>query len=456
MRSFTPGYYPHLSYLLRRLNLPTSPQYYTFSFPTGLKFTSNLRSIRTTFSRSTITRLGGLRPFLVELFFTFLAYLYFTFLLLALRFPLLSPFIPTPYHDESLATYTARIRLPSAFTQSYLLPLIAAMASADPSTVASLPAIDVVKYRLTTLGTGHVTVSGGIGQLQTALLNSITRLGNGKLRTGRRVESVESYPTTAGKTALRVRWRRVSEWGTAPPNSDVEKESFDIVIFAVPPNVVARLWTPAKRLEAVPVWPVIVEVVDWERREAERRGRSSKSQHGNHKSRLEGVEPEDTISLELNGSATHWAGDAVAVITRPDRGADTPPMSPGGYRTAGIVATRRFLRVGRTPESRKLVNEVLGMDRATVKGGWGLGRMFPTVKGPGSWWGKRFEEVEGGEGEGVWRQGGEGVYITGGWCWDGMVLLEGCVVSAERVVEEMVARRGVGRVASEGKVRVKA
>lgn len=155
------------------------------------------------------------------------------------------------------------------------------------------------------------------------------------------------------------------------------------------------------------------------------------------KQRLVGVEIEDTISLEFDGAATHWAGDTVAVVTRPDTG-DVAPLSPSRekLRTAGIVATRRFLRVGRTPASRKLVNEVLGIGevRKSVKS-----------KGPLSWWGKSYDEVEGKEGE-EWSQGRDGVYITGGWCWDGMVLLEGCVVSGGRVVGEVVARRGLGKV----------
>lgn len=32
--------------------------------------------------------------------------------------------------------------------------------------------------------------------------------------------------------------------------------------------------------------------------------------------------------------------------------------------------------------------------------------------------------------------GEEGVWVVGGWAWDGMVLLEGCVVSAMRVARE--------------------
>ncbi|KAH8703651.1 hypothetical protein BGW36DRAFT_423204 [Talaromyces proteolyticus] len=36
-----------------------------------------------------------------------------------------------------------------------------------------------------------------------------------------------------------------------------------------------------------------------------------------------------------------------------------------------------------------------------------------------------------------WRYGDDGVHLAGGWCRDGMVLLEGCVVSAMRLAPEL-------------------
>jgi len=36
-----------------------------------------------------------------------------------------------------------------------------------------------------------------------------------------------------------------------------------------------------------------------------------------------------------------------------------------------------------------------------------------------------------------WLNGDGNVWLVGGWCWDGMVLLEGCVISAMRVADGM-------------------
>jgi hypothetical protein len=37
----------------------------------------------------------------------------------------------------------------------------------------------------------------------------------------------------------------------------------------------------------------------------------------------------------------------------------------------------------------------------------------------------------------LWRNGDDNVYLVGGWRWDGMVLLEGCVVSAMRIADAL-------------------
>jgi hypothetical protein len=36
-----------------------------------------------------------------------------------------------------------------------------------------------------------------------------------------------------------------------------------------------------------------------------------------------------------------------------------------------------------------------------------------------------------------WTNGDGNVYLVGGWCWDGMVMLEGCIVSAIRVADAL-------------------
>jgi hypothetical protein len=70
----------------------------------------------------------------------------------------------------------------------------------------------------------------------------------------------------------------------------------------------------------------------------------------------------------------------------------------------------KFLRALRTPLSRRVVNNIFGENSTN-----------PLLD----------------EKQSSWRNGDNNVWLVGGWCWDGMVLLEGCVVSAMRVAEAL-------------------
>lgn len=67
----------------------------------------------------------------------------------------------------------------------------------------------------------------------------------------------------------------------------------------------------------------------------------------------------------------------------------------------------------RTPASRKLVNNIFSADFSSTGDG-SKETLLPE-----------------------WKNGNGGVWLAGGWCWDGMVLLEGCVVSAMRVANAL-------------------
>jgi hypothetical protein len=68
----------------------------------------------------------------------------------------------------------------------------------------------------------------------------------------------------------------------------------------------------------------------------------------------------------------------------------------------------RFTRVLRSPESQRIVNAIFGAESRSC---------IDEKSVP------------------LWRNGDDNVWLAGGWCWDGMVLLEGCVVSAMRVAD---------------------
>ncbi|RFU29776.1 hypothetical protein B7463_g6553, partial [Scytalidium lignicola] len=75
-----------------------------------------------------------------------------------------------------------------------------------------------------------------------------------------------------------------------------------------------------------------------------------------------------------------------------------------------VLRSVKFLRALRTPRSRRVVNNIFGENLTS-----------PPLD----------------EKQSPWRNGDDKIWLVGGWCWDGMVLLEGCVVSAMRVASAL-------------------
>ncbi|EGE09106.1 hypothetical protein TEQG_08039 [Trichophyton equinum CBS 127.97] len=75
-----------------------------------------------------------------------------------------------------------------------------------------------------------------------------------------------------------------------------------------------------------------------------------------------------------------------------------------------VVRRSYFTRTLRTPQSRAVVNRIF--DKSATPDGQAADK-------PAGW-----------------RNGEGNVFLVGSWCWDGMVLLEGCVVSAMRAAED--------------------
>ena len=112
------------------------------------------------------------------------------------------------------------------------------------------------------------------------------------------------------------------------------------------------------------------------------------------------------IHLRSSSGSTesiHEQPSSVIVTTCP-----ATPIDP-----SKIIRRSGFTRVLRTPRSREVVNHIFD----------GSGSRNESLSKPLHW-----------------RNGDGNVWLVGGWCWDGMVLLEGCVVSAMRVADGMGLR----------------
>ena len=283
--------------------------------------------------------------------------------------------IPTRERHETLDGYLRRIWLPRRFITKYLLPLMSAVATCSHQEMLAFPASDVVQYRKLITRQKQYVVSGGVGMVQEALLQGLD------IKFGTRVVRIE--PRSSG---LEV----VFEVSDVHGETTKLNQEFDRVITAVPPNVVAGIFEPARpRLSQIPIRTLETIV----HRVPAMSQRPSSSHAADH------------ILLKtstIHGGwteATHLRTDGIAVTSC--------PIAALSARHE-VLSRSTFTRTMRTPESRRIVDDIFGMAS--------LGDANASDSKS-------------------WRNGDHGVWVVGAWCFDGMVLLEGAVASAMNVAK---------------------
>ena len=290
--------------------------------------------------------------------------------------------------EETLSEYLNRVHLPLYFTKNYLLPLISSVATCTHDQLLKFPARDILDYKRKTHRQDHYGLRDGVAPVQMALSSGVS------CRMGAYVTSVESLANGQGKPFVQIEWRSSAD------QSPSASENFDYVVLAVAPNVIEAIYKPLSRqMSHIPTVAVGSDLVQNHNLLKERSWQAFDPQPG----------PEaETIHLNSDKVATE------AVHEHPDAGVQvhTRCLLPAErYRTnQEQSSTQRsvFTRVLRTPESRRVVNEIF----------------HPT----------EYQDEEK-ESHRPWRNGDGNVFLAGGFCWDGMVLLEGCVVSAMRVAK---------------------
>ena len=284
--------------------------------------------------------------------------------------------------DESLRQYLARIRLPSSFSKYYLLPLLSSITTCPHDALLNFPAIDCVEYAKRTYRQPHYTVVGGVQNVQAKISEGqITRLGA-------TVTAVDNIGTM-----VRVSW-------TDSNAKEAHSKDFDHVIMAVTPNVVGTIYKPLQ--EAMSSIPVVFgeSVVH---HDISTIPDCSQSLQKVSRKAHQSSDQRQIMHICSNSSSTesiHQQSSSVFVTNFPIR-----PIDP-----SKVVHRTRLARVLRTPRSRKVVNQIFAVDGS---------------------------ENGDPEKEQFWRNGAGNVWLVGAWCWDGMVLLEGCVVSAMRVATSL-------------------
>ncbi|KAF2179263.1 hypothetical protein K469DRAFT_596538 [Zopfia rhizophila CBS 207.26] len=386
MRAFAGGYYNNLKAMYDHLGVKYHSQPFLFEFAMVHAEAVGRRNSNGDPSyfihASNLHKMPPPRPsavatisYLAEVVYLLACYTWFSLCCF-----LVAPRIGHRGLSETLDDYLKRIWLPEYFATYYLLPLISSVTTCPHKSLLAFPASDLTEYKRKTNGAPHYTVSNGVKAVQGKLVEGID------YELAALVSAVE--PSSDG---VRLRWKRDHD------NTETESrmETFDRVVLAVSPDIVGQVFETLRRaMSRIPTMPV-ESVVHNDRSTlgAEEFGESSETGHSAQlislRTSSDGTNRTESIHVQPSG----------ALVT-------TCPFSP--IDPSLTLHSAIFTRVLRSPESRRIVNSIFGDTHD----------YFGDEKGI----------LE-------WKNGDGNVWLVGGWCWDGMVLLEGCVISAMRVAD---------------------
>ncbi|KAL2844017.1 hypothetical protein BJX68DRAFT_257283 [Aspergillus pseudodeflectus] len=291
----------------------------------------------------------------------------------------------TTHSSETLRSYLARIFLPKYYTTRYFLPLMSSVTTCTHDELLDFPASDIVAYARRTFRRPHYTVRGGVRQAEGKLSAGL------RVRFGAKVVSVTSH-----------------EDGRV-------KGIYDKAIIAVTPDVVGSIFEPlAREMKDIPTTSVQSVV------------HQDFARIGDCSTQLRRNPRFASRATSLNSTSASASGPVSAAIHMYTNLRNGKTESIHEHLSSMLITTypideaineskilhrATFTRVLRSPRSREIVNGIFS----------------PQVNSRG-----HIEESRKG-----WKNGDGNVYLVGGWCWDGMVMLEGCIVSAIRVADAL-------------------
>jgi predicted NAD/FAD-binding protein len=371
MRAFAGGFYNNLKSLYDHLKIPYHAQPFLFEFAEAQKSLSD--QYASYFVHASNLHQLAPRPSTVGT----LQYLFEVLYLIACYgWFSLCCFLMVPYAGETLRHYVKRTRTPQRFVTYYLLPLISSVTTCPHEALLNFPANDVTEYKRRTHRAPHYTVSAGVQTVQNRLARGI------EYELGAFVKAVEPY-----EKGVKLSWQKNGE--------ALHTEYFDRVILAVAPDVVGQIFEPVRyHMARMPT--VMVESIVHNDRSVLVEANAVRATTENQGAQWICLR---TSTERTTRTESHHIQPCGAIVT-------TCPYTP--LDPSLILHSAKFTRVLRSPESQRIVNAVFGE----------RGQAFGDEKSVPQW-----------------SNGDDNVWLAGGWCWDGMVLLEGCVVSAMRIAK---------------------
>lgn len=404
MRAFAGGYYKNLKAMYDYIGVQYHPQKFLFAFSQTESSIISGTTVPYFIHASNNHVLPPIRPrgasllhYVVEVAFVTICYLWLT----------VCCFLVEPLESEDYAAYLSRIRLPWYFVTSYILPLLCSVATCTPQALLAFPARDIVDYRKLSHGAEHFVVSNGVHTVQDKLSEGLD------LRFCAQVARVE--PNESG---VKISWESCS--ADNEKNGEIRAEYFDRVVLAVTPDVVAKIFSPLQqlmgRIPTITVESVVLQPYEksWRLSMADERESHTKERSGTppRSNRAQLI----TLRSRLG---TGQGSELTEAIHELDNGSRVATCAFSSFDDREVLHRSRFTRVLRSVESRNLLQKILDdRERAQCQ-------MLVD--------GEKQSKLDGGI---SWHNGDGNVWLAGGWCWDGMVLLEGCVVSAMRVAQD--------------------
>lgn len=285
----------------------------------------------------------------------------------------LCSFLVAPHQGETLQAYLDRTWIPQRFVTFYVLPLLSSVTTCPHESLLAFPASDLTEYKRRTHRAPHYTVSEGVRAAQDRLADGI------------------QYELNAAITAVEPQEKGVRlSWKDA--GGQQQKATFDYVVLAVAPDVVGQVFEPLQHYMArIPT--AVVESIVHTDTSVLNSGQKLAANMGDNAQLIH----LNTSTDDQHKTESHHIQPCGAIVT-------TCPFS--SIEESRITRSAKFTRVLRSTQSQRIVNAIFG----DIQGCSSDEKSIP-----------------------LWRSGDDGVFLVGGWCWDGMVLLEGCVVSAMRV-----------------------
>lgn len=452
MRAFAGGYYRNLRAMYDHLGVRYQAKRFLFAFSEPTRNDPDAADRPYFVHSSNNHRIPPIRPagmsrvrHLLETVFLLVCYLWLT----------ICCFLFRPGPNETFGQWARRMWLPSRLVSHYALPLFCAVATCSHEQLLDFPASDLVSYKKLTQSADHFVVTGGVHNAQRELADGL------RWRLNAEVLSVEPQDEPG---TTKVVWKRTGSSG-----NETETDTFHHVVLAVSPDLVGKIFPKLRKdMSKIPTTLVDNLVLQPQDRKttlrlAERGLEKSDSYQGRVPQREAGSE---LITLRSNfgdSAATEaWHTVNCGAVVR-----TTNTISQDPLQASNVLHRWLFRRVLRTPESQKIVNRILRLGeepqqqlnlgisltawtmfetaiRSLLNIQAGSSDLAKEKKVPSSSSVDRLEEQtisNGGPGPAVsthrhgdeWTDGDDGVWIVGGWAWDGMVLLEGCVTSAMRV-----------------------